>query len=86
MVHNALNKRVPDYIYNLVTKSSDCPYKNKLRDNRNNLQLSRIPRTECYKGSFSYRGVHIWNSPPSDLKGLQSKSEFKNKIKRFYSD
>ena len=86
MVHNAINKRVPDYLCDLFIKSSDCPYKSKLRDNMNNLQLSRIPRTECYKGSFSYRGVHIWNSLPADLKGLQSKPEFKNKIKRFYSD
>lgn len=81
MVYNTLNKNVPSYLSDLFTKRSEYSvYKNKLRECPYNLVTTRIPQTECYKGSFSYRGVQMWNSLPAELKTPQSKLEFKRNL------
>lgn len=81
MVYKALNNKVPGYLNDLFVKCSDyISYRSKLRDSEINLALTRTPKTECFKGSFSYRGVQMWNSLPHDFKIPQSLTTFKNKL------
>ena len=42
-----------------------------LRDSENKLDVS-LPRTNCYKNSFSYDGAILWNSLPCVTQGKQS--------------
>ena len=56
------------------------PYKSKLRNMEYNVVLDHVPKTEYYKGSFSYRGGMLWNSLPNDIKSAESKAIFKRKL------
>ena len=42
--------------------------------------LDHVPKTEYYKGSFSYRGGILWNSLPTDIEASESKAIFKSKL------
>ena len=77
-MYDSVNHAVPKYITDLFTKCSESnPYKSRLRDQELNIDLARVPKTEFYKGSFSYRGVKNWNSLPHNLKSSNSKQTFK---------
>ena len=41
------------------------------------LELDHVPKTDYYKGSFSYRGGMLWNSLPNDIKASESKATLK---------
>ena len=38
-----------------------------LRNSENKLNLQK-PRTNCFKGSFSYSGAVVWNSLPAETR------------------
>jgi hypothetical protein len=41
------------------------------------VEIARVPKTEFYKESFSYRGAKHWHSLPHNLKASKSKKNFK---------
>ena len=56
------------------------PYKSRLRENTLKIEMTHIPRTESFKGSFSYRGAKLWNSLPLSVKSAKSKAIFKKPL------
>ena len=51
-----------------------------IRNTKYNVVLDHVPKTEYYKGSFSYRGGMLWNSLPNEIKASESKAIFKRKL------
>ena len=51
-----------------------------LRDSENKLNVL-LPRTNCYKNSFSYSGAILWNSLPCNLREAESLGQFKRLLK-----
>ena len=51
-----------------------------LRDSENKLNVP-LPRTNCYKNSFSYSGAILWNSLPCNLREAESLGQFKRLLK-----
>ena len=81
MVYKALNNKAPGYLRNLFTRSSEySKRRSRLRNSELNLVLTRIPRTEFLKQSFSYRGVQAWNNLNNHYKISQSLNVFKSKL------
>ena len=81
LMYNTINHKVPKYLSDLFLNSCENnPYKSRLRNLEHNVVLNYIPRTEYYKGSFSYRGAKQWNSLPHDFKASESKAILKKKL------
>ena len=80
-MYDTINCNVPKYLSDVFPQcSKNNPYKSRLRENELNVDMTYISNTECYKGSFSYRGAKQWNSLPYPLKSSTSKAIFKNKL------
>jgi len=58
LMYDTVNRNVPtSYLSNLFSNACENnPYKSKLRNTEYNAVLDHVPKTEYYKGSFSYRG------------------------------
>ena len=81
LMYNTVNRNVPSYLSDLFsTACENNPYKSKLRKTEYNVVLDHVPKTEYYKGSFSYGGGILWNSLPTDIKTSESKAIFKRKL------
>ena len=81
LMYDTINHKVPKYLSDLFLNSCENnPYKSRLRNLEHNVVLNYIPRTEYYKGSFSYRGAKQWNSLPHDFKASESKAILKKKL------
>ena len=81
LVYDTINHNVPKYLSDIFSKCSEgnsC--KSRLRESDLNVTMNYIPNTECYKGSFSYRGAKLWNSLSSDIKSSKSKAILKRKL------
>ena len=75
------NGNVPSYLSDLFSNvCENNPYKSMLRNTDYNVVLDHGPKTEYYKGSFSYREGMLWNSLPNDIKASESKAIFKRKL------
>ena len=66
-----------DIFSNVCVKN---PYKCMLRNAEYNVVLDHSPKTEYYKGSFSYRGGMLSNSLPNDRKVAESKAIFEKEL------
>ena len=64
MVYKSLHGLAPDY---LCSKFERRETAYNLRDSENKLNVP-LPRTNCYKNSFSYSGAILWNSLPRDIR------------------
>ena len=77
MMYKSLNNMVPDYI---IDKFEDvktkCSY--SLRSTKAGKLYLPKPRTDFKKNTISYSGPVVWNSLPSQVKGAESLSSFKN--------
>ena len=82
MVYKALNKQTPEYISELLVKTSDTHSLN-LRSNTND--DLKIPRsyTQYFDKSFSVCGPKLWNKLPTDIKRSKSLEIFKRKLKDY---
>ena len=57
LMYDTENRNVPSYLSDLFSNACENnPYKSKLRNAEYNVVLDHVPKTEYYKGSFSYRG------------------------------
>ena len=63
LMYDTINHNVPKYLSDLFSKCSECnSCKSRLGESDLNVTMNYISNTECYKGSFSYRGAKLWNS------------------------
>ena len=69
LMHRCVNRQVPSSIHDRIQ-----PVKRKTRGECK-LFLPRA-NTDIYKKSFTFRGIQVWNSLPSDLRILTSTSTF----------
>ena len=69
LMHRSVNRPVPSSIHDRIQ-----PVKRKTRGECK-LFLPRA-NTDIYKKSFTFRGIQVWNSLPSDLRILTSTSTF----------
>ena len=77
MVYRSLDGLAPNY---LSSKFERREVAYNLRDSENKLNVP-LPRTNCYKNSFSYSGAILWNSLPCNLREAESLGQFKRLIK-----
>ena len=81
VMYDTVNGNVPSYLSGLfLNVCENNSYKSLLRNTEYNVVLDHILKTDCYKGSFSYRGGMLWNSLPNDIKAAESKAIFKRKL------
>ena len=81
LMYKCMNNLAPDYLTSLFKKRSSIHQHNTR--NSNNLDIPKC-RTVKAQNSFSYRGVSIWNSLPSEILNSPSVSVFKRKLKSYY--
>ena len=65
---------VPEYLSPNFVERNETRY--SIRDSVNKLVVP-FPRTNYLKNSFSYSGATLWNSPPYNLRGTKSLSQFR---------
>ena len=68
MVFMSLHGLAPDYLYAKFERR-ETAY--NLRDSENRLNVP-LPHTNCYKNSFSYSGVTLWNSLPRGIRQTET--------------
>ena len=57
LMYDSVNGNIPSYLSDLSSNvCENNPYKSMPRNTEYNIVLDHVPKTECYKGSFSYRG------------------------------
>ena len=66
MVYKSLHGLAPDYLCSKLERPENAY---NLRDSENKLNVP-LPRTNCYKNSFSFSGATLWNSLPRDKQSL----------------
>ena len=76
MVYNSLNGLTPSYLSSKFIQRSDMITSYNLRNSQNKLAIP-LPRTNCYKNSFSYSGAVLWNSLPSSVRQATSLTNFR---------
>ena len=80
-MYDTVNGNEPSYLSDLFSNvRENNPYKSMLRNAEYNVVLDHVPKTEYYKGSFSYRGGMLWNSLPNDKAASEFKAIFKRKL------
>ena len=80
LMHKCMNNLAPDYLTSLSKKRSSIHQHNT--KNSNNLDIPKCCTAKA-QNSFSYRGVSIWNSLPSEILNSPSVSVFKRKLKSY---
>ena len=84
MVYKSLNSLSPDYVKSMFTdRSATSTY--SLRNCEGKLALP-LPRTNFIKNSFSYSGVVLWNSLPTNLRQEHTVASFKSGCRSFLFD
>ena len=79
LMHRCMHVLVPGYLCSCFQLNSSLPNYARTRG-WNNIHL-HCPNTNWYKKLFEYTGAKDWNSLPSDLKSVTSKSTFKTYVK-----
>ena len=74
-MYDTVNGNIPSYLSDLLSNACENnPFKSMLRNMEYNVVLDHVPQTKYYKGSFSDRGVMLWNALPNDIKASESKA------------
>ena len=76
LVYKSLNGLTPDY---LTTLFRQVQHQYRTRHVESAALQCPKPRLECFRRSFRYSGVKIWNSLPSAVKQANSLAQFKTK-------
>ena len=79
LMYKVLNNETPEYLSSrFINRMALTPY--NLRNTEAKLAVP-LPRTDCYKRSFSYSGAVLCNSLPSNLRQASSLASFKSQIR-----
>ena len=79
LMYKCMNSLAPHYLTSMFVKRSDVHDRNTR--NGKDLQIPKC-RTVTAQQCFSYRGVKLWNSIPTELKDKKSLKLFKTSLKR----
>ena len=81
MMFKILNGQTPDYLSNkFIFRNDTTCY--RLRNSDMRLALPQ-PRTDYVRKSFSYSGVALWNSLPTDIRVSKTLGEIEMKLSNF---
>ena len=78
---NIFNDVAPSYLGEKFVRVGGV-HRHNTRNSEFNVIVPRVQGPEKY--NFSYQGVKVWNDLPSSIKGVQTKSVFKEAIKQYY--
>jgi len=87
MMFKSLNGLAPDYLANMFTLLSATHDVNTRQAAAGQLALPPTENghdIECFKSSFSYSGVQLWNNLDIDLRNSNNVQSFKKQFKRSY--
>ena len=77
MVYKSLNGLTPSYLSSKFrVQRSDIITSYNLHNSQNKLAIP-LPRTNCYKNSFSYSDAVLWNNLPSSVRQATSLTNFR---------
>ena len=78
LVHQCAHGQGPEYMREVfrTNEAAGC------RMTRGYKKLHVSVNTELYRKLFAMKGTQEWNSLPDDLRGIQSVSSFKKRVKR----
>ena len=82
MMFKTLNGETPDYLSTKFIFRNDTTTSYRLRNSEMRLVLPQR-RTDYVRKSFSYGGVAMWNSLPTDIRVSKTLGEFKTKLSNF---
>ena len=77
---NIINNRAPNYLCNFVRPSEQRP--TTRRSSRNSVSAPSF-RSKLGQSTFKYSAYKAWDALPNDIKLIQSKQNFKFKVKLF---
>ena len=83
LIHDTIYNRAPSPMKDLLSLGSDGTTHN-LRSHQSDPLNLRLPvaRSKVGSNSFCIKGADIWNKLPNELKTIESRSSFKNRIKQ----
>ena len=87
MMYKTLNGLTPSYISDMFTAVSDVHTRNTRSATAGQLALPRSfngPDTECFKFSFAFNGVNIWNDIDLNVRNAPNVQNFKTRYKHVY--
>ena len=79
MVFKSLNGQAPEYLTNLLTRSSET-HGRSLRSNDTEVLKIPFSRTVYWNKSLSVVGPHLWNSLPLQIRQASSVNAFKKSL------
>lgn len=82
MVYKALKGKAPEYLSNLLVKSSETHCRH-LRSGENEALRVPFSRTSYFEKSFSIAGAKAWNSLPVHVRQSSDLNAFKMSLKSF---
>ena len=86
-VHDCVHENAPHPIRKLVQLESNVSHFNLRSNSQNPLNIKTpITKSRISQQSFSSKGPFFWNPLSIELKGIERKVSFKNKIKRIMLD
>lgn len=82
MVYKAINGQAPEYLSNLLVKSSESHSKSLRSGDREDLRVP-FSRTSYYERSFSITGAKAWNSLPNHVRQSSDLNSFKTSLRTY---
>ena len=82
LVYKTINNLAPVYMKDILKFSTNVSHNLRSISNKH-LILQTKPRTNYFKGSFTYNSYKVWNSIPFNIKHSKSISSFKITYKKF---
>ena len=87
MIYKALNGLAPEYISSMFNYVSATHNRQTRQATAGQLALPPVCNgndIECFKSSFAYNGVKLWNSIDVNLRNSMNVQLFKHRYKRTY--
>jgi len=76
------NNMAPSYMTDILSVSKNDHY--SLRSvKHNDLVLTKKPKTQCFKNSFSYYSISIWNEIPCNIRNSPSINSLKSLYRNY---
>ena len=82
-IHDITNKRAPPAMNYLITLNTEITSRN-LRIHSTDPLHVRVPPNRCRfsANSFCYKGSQLWNTIPQEIRSINEKHIFKNRLKK----
>jgi len=72
----------PSYMTDIISFSKHNHY--SLRSvKHNDIVVKKKPKTQCFKDSFSYYSISIWNKIPCNIRNSSSIKSFKSQYRKY---